>query len=196
MKRLLLALAFLASSCWAQDDPHAHHHHTMMPAGEPTLVRSEHTYALPDVQVVRQDGKRLSLAQAVNDGRPVLLNFIYTTCTAICPITSAVVAETRARLGQHADMINMVSISIDPEQDTPKRLAAYAKTYGSAGTWSHFTGTTHDSILIQRAFEAWRGDKMSHQPTTFIRLTAGGPWVRLEGFAKPEDLVAELHMSH
>jgi protein SCO1/2 len=155
-------------------------------------MRSEHAYKLPALKVTRADGKRLALADAIDDGRPVLLNFIYTSCTAICPITSQVFLELRERMSvAQRDGVNMVSISIDPEQDTPARLTDYAKRYGGAGVWSHYTGSSADAIEIQRAFETWRGDKMNHQPTTFLRAAPGKPWVRLDGFYTPAALFGE-----
>jgi protein SCO1/2 len=170
-------------------DPHAAH---KLAAGQD---RSEQNYVLPAVKMTRGDGKRMTLAEALDDGRPVMLNFIYTSCNAICPVTSQVFVEVRERLGAERDKINMVSISIDPEQDTPRRLTAYAKRFGSAGTWAHYTSSSADAIEIQRAFGAWRGDKMNHQPTTYMRGAPGKPWVRLDGFFSPEDLVSNyLHV--
>jgi protein SCO1/2 len=128
----------------------------------------------------------------VDDGRPVMLNFVYTTCTAVCPITSQVFAEVRGLLGEHRDHVNMVSVSIDPEHDTPRALKTYAKKYGAYGTWTHITSTTAGSVMIQRAFEVWRGDKMNHTPTTFIRCSPSKPWIRFDGFATPQDLVKGL----
>ncbi len=153
--------------------------------------RSEHLYPLPALQVTRADGRRLSLAEAIDDGRPVVLNFIYTTCTAVCPVTSQVFVELRERLGAARDKVNMVSISIDPEQDQPRQLSAYAKRFGSAGVWAHYTGSSADAVEIQRAFGAWRGDKMNHQPITYLRASPGKPWVRLDGFYGPSALLAE-----
>lgn len=178
------ALSLLGVNAIAAD-AHAGHH---MADGQ---VRSEHSYALPDVKVVRADGKRMTLPQALNDGRPVVLNFIYTSCNAICPVTSQVLAEFRAKLGADTEKTNMVSISIDPEQDTPRRLTEYAKRFGEAGVWAHYTSSSADAVDIQRAFEAWRGDKMNHQPTTYVRQAPGKPWVRLDGFWGPDALLAE-----
>jgi protein SCO1/2 len=168
----------------AAADDHAGH---TMAAG---TSHSMESYKLPDVRVTRNDGKRMTLAEALDDGRPVMLNFIYTSCNAICPVTSQVFVEVRERLGSDRDKINMVSISIDPEQDTPKRLTAYAKRFGSSGTWAHYTSSSADAIEIQRAFGAWRGDKMNHQATTWLRTAPGKPWQRYEGFTSPADLVA------
>ncbi len=166
-------------------DPHAGH---QMAGGQ---MRSEHVYRLPSLKVTRADGKRLDLAAAIDDGRPVLLNFIYTSCNAICPVTSQVFLEVRERLGAERDKVNMISISIDPDQDTPAKLTEYANRFGSAGAWNYFTSSSADAIEIQRAFETWRGDKMNHQPTTFLRVAPGKPWVRLDGFYGPTAIVNE-----
>jgi protein SCO1/2 len=190
-----LAACALALACAAWQMPaHAaaaadsHAGHTLG-SGQQHSVQN---YSLPAVKLTRGDGKRMSLAEAIDDGRPVMLNFIYTSCNAICPVTSQVFVEFRERLGSvERDKINMVSISIDPEQDTPRRLTAYAKRFGSAGTWSHYTSSSADAIEIQRAFGAWRGDKMNHQPTTWLRVAPGKPWQRYDGFIGPEQLVQQ-----
>jgi protein SCO1/2 len=149
-------------------------------------------YRVPEAPVIRQDGKRVMLPVLLNDGRPVLLNFIFTSCNAICPVTSQVFMGVREQLGDRRDAINMVSISIDPEEDTPRSLAKYAGKYGTYGTWTHVTSTASDSMAIQRAFDAWRGDKMNHMPTTYIRCAPNKPWLRFDGFATPQDLVKGL----
>ena len=155
-------------------------------------TRSEHVYTLPALKLTRADGQRTSLSEAIDDGRPVILNFIYTSCNAICPVTSQVFTELRERLGAERDKVNMVSISIDPDQDTPRLLTEYAKRFGSAGVWSHYTSSSAAAVEIQRAFGAWRGDKMNHQPVTYLRAAPGKPWVRLDGFFGPAALLAEF----
>jgi protein SCO1/2 len=165
--------------------------HTPLADIAPGIKRSVAAYPMPAVSLTRADGKRLSAAEALDDGRPVMLNFVYTSCNTICPVTSQVFMQTRELLGAQREQVNMVSISIDPEQDTPRKLAAYAKRYAGAGQWAHYTGSVNESLALQRAFSAWRGDKMNHQPLTFLRAAPGQPWVRLDGFASPEQLLAE-----
>jgi len=188
---------WLAAASWmllAAGTATAHEDHSGHQAVGPN-ARSEHEYTLPALKVVRADGKRMTLAEAVDDGRPVMLNFVYTSCNAICPVTSQVFVEVRERLGADRDKVNMVSISIDPEQDTPAKLTEYANRFGSAGVWAHYTSSSADAVAIQRAFDAWRGDKMNHQPTTYLRAGPGKPWVRLDGFYGPSALVAEFRKS-
>jgi len=65
-------------------DEHAHHHLTPVPGTNRTTVN----YAIPDVRLVRQDGVAVNLGEELNDGRPVVLSFIYTSCTSVCPLIS------------------------------------------------------------------------------------------------------------
>ncbi len=176
-----------AGDSLAHHDSHAHHHFMM-----PETKRLMAEYAIPQVKLVRDDGKTVALADELNDGRPVVLNFIYTTCNAICPVTSKTLSKLQDELGTDRDRVHLVSISIDPEQDTPAKLAAYAKKYDAGPAWQHYTGTREASITAQRAFDAYRGNKMNHTPVTFLRAAPGTPWVRIEGFATAQDLLGEL----
>jgi protein SCO1 len=174
----------------APADEHAHHHHMMGMA--PAVTRTTANYAMPDVTLMRSDGTRVKLAQELNDGQPVLLDFIYTSCTTICPVMTQTFAEVQKRLGKDAAKVKMVSVSVDPEQDTPSRLTEYAKKYGAGAQWSFYTGSVEASIAVQRSFDVYRGDKMNHSPVTFFRAAPGQPWVRLEGFATPDAVLGEV----
>jgi protein SCO1/2 len=171
-------------------DPHAHHHHMM--EAPPPVARSTAHYLAPDVMLVRSDGARVSFARELDDGRPVLLDFIYTTCTTICPVMTQTFAEVQKRLGPDAAKVKMVSVSIDPEEDTPARLTSYAKRYAAGAQWTFYTGTAEASVAVQRAFDAYRGDKMNHAPVTYFRSAPGHPWVRLDGFVTPDAVIGEV----
>lgn len=170
-------------------DMHAHHHHHEMSM---ETKRSEVNLVLPDVQMVRQDGEKVNFSAELQDGRVAVLSFIYTTCTAVCPMTSQTIFKLQGKLGGDLDKVHLVSVSIDPEQDTPERLAAYAKKYHASKLWDHYTGTEEASVTIQKAMGAYRGDKMNHQPVTFIRRPNNGSWVRIDGFATADDLLHEV----
>jgi protein SCO1 len=197
-----VALAALAAACLAMlaparcvaggHDEHAGHMHPMPPKG--AWVRSTADYKVPALTLVRADGTKASFPKELDDGKPVILNFIYTTCTAICPVMSQIFAEVQNRLGDDKGNVQMVSISIDPEQDTAPRLAEYAKRYAAGPQWRFYTGTLEASIAVQKAFNAYRGDKMNHLPLTLIRSAPGKPWVRMDGFATPDDIVREFRL--
>jgi len=170
----------------------AHDMHGMQMDDEPEgsrPVRSTREYAVPDVRLVRQDGKAVSLRQEMDDGRPVVLNFIYTTCTDICPLMSSVLEQFQRRLGAEAGKVHLMSISIDPEQDTPARLAEYARRFHAGPGWQHYTGTLDASIAAQRAFGVYLGTKSAHSVVTLVRAAPGKPWLRIDGIVKPDELV-------
>lgn len=162
---------------------------TTAPAREPAVTMSSVQYTVPDVMLVRQDDKRVSLPREMNDGRPVVLNFIFTTCGSICPLMSQVLGQFQRELGAESAHVHLMSISIDPEEDTPPRLREYARQFGAGPGWNHYTGTLAASQTAQRAFDVYRGDKMSHTPVTLVRAAPGQPWLRIDGFVTPDQLL-------
>ncbi|KVU67714.1 hypothetical protein WK72_15730 [Burkholderia ubonensis] len=173
-----------AESATESADMHMHH------AVAPGTTHSMADYALPPVELVRDDGKTVSLVDELNDGRPVILTFIYTSCTTICPMISQTLERLQGELGSDRDKVHIVSISIDPEEDTPARLRAYAARFDAGPEWQHYTGTVDASIAAQRAFNVYRGDKMNHAPVAFLRAAPGRQWMRIDGFATPSELLA------
>ncbi|MBI2319096.1 MAG: SCO family protein [Betaproteobacteria bacterium] len=188
--RLRLALAGTAFALAAAVFPaQAHDHHDAHDA--PGYARKAAAYRLPEATLVRADGSRANFPSEIDDGKPVILNFVFTTCTAICPVLSQSFAEFQRLLGTERNKVRMVSISIDPEEDTPERLAAYAKRFGAGRQWDFYTGSVQASVALQKAFQTYFGDKMHHRPMTFMRAAPGEAWVRLEGFATPGELLKE-----
>ena len=155
------------------------------------VVRKMMNYSVPRIELVRDDNRTVSLPDEMSDGRPVIMNFIYTTCTSACPLTSHTFEELQAKLGKDREKVHMMSISIDPEQDTPRQLAAYAHKYEAKSQWQFYTGTSQASLTAQRAFGVYYGDKMSHTPVTLLRAAPGKTWLRIDGFASADDLLHE-----
>jgi protein SCO1/2 len=187
---LAALLAVGGPAAWAQSmADHSHHHGHEMAAG--AAKRSVESYKVPALDLVRQDGKPASLPAELDDGRPVMLNFIYTSCTAICPLTTQVFSQVQEKLGADKATLHMVSISIDPEYDTPARLTEFARKHQAGAQWQFYTGSREASVAVQKSFNAYRGDKMNHVPITYLRAAPGKPWVRLDGMRSPDDLVKE-----
>lgn len=186
-------LAFFASvaiaSAAAHDATDSHAHHQDAAASSARITAD---YIVPDVQLVRDDGSTVKLTQELNDGRAVVLGFIFTSCTSICPLSSQTFAELQAKLGPDRAKVHLVSISIDPEEDTPVRLREYARRFDAGPGWQHYTGTLAASRTVQRAFNADRGGKMNHAPVTFVRAAPGARWIRIDGFASADQLANEL----
>jgi protein SCO1 len=179
-----------APAAWAHQGTHA-----ASPAGAATegaaVSRSLVQVRLPSVRVRQHTGRVVAFDAALDDTRPVLLNFVYTTCTGICLPMSQLFAAAQERLGAGADQLQMVSVSIDPGQDTPARLAEYAGRFAAGPQWAFDTGSQEAIDAIQRAFNVYRPDKMSHTPVTFVRPRGARQWVRLDGFPSPDQLIRE-----
>lgn len=168
-----------------------HAHHAAQLSGADDYKRSVREYSIPDVSLTNADARTVRLRELLGTREPVMLNFIFTTCGAICPVMSQVFSEVPAKLGTSSAKLRMISISIDPENDTPAELKSYGKRFNATDRWQFLTGRMEDVTLIQRAFDSYRGDKMNHEPLTLLRAGPDKPWVRIDGFASSTALAKE-----
>ena len=177
-----------------QAAPMDHSQHAAMAAtaGSQAYKRSTQSYAaIPDVVLIDANARPVRLRELLSSGDPVMVNFIFTTCTTICPVMTQVFADARTRLGGESKSLRMVSISIDPENDTPAQLKAYSRKFGADARWTFLTGSVKDINDVQRAFDIYSGDKMTHTPLTLIHQPRSTTWVRIDGFANAEQLAGE-----
>ena len=168
----------------------ADHCEHMAIAAKAPIKRSETSYRLPVVPMLDQHGRKVVFSEALDDGRPVIMNFVFTSCTTVCPVMTQIFAEVQARLGAAVGRVHMVSVSIDPQYDTPARLLAYARDHGAGAQWDFYTGSSDASMAVQKAFDAYRGDKMNHAPLTMLRAANSSNWVRLDGFVGADEIVS------
>lgn len=159
-------------------------------AAEERYTRTVEDYTAPDVTLVDQTGRPVRLREIVAGPSTVILDFIYGTCTTICPILSAGFASLQRRLGDEAEAIRLVSVSIDPEHDTPEIMARYLERYRARPGWDFLTGSREDIDSVMRAFKAYVPNKMAHFPVTFLRQR-DGRWVRIYGLIGTAELLAE-----
>lgn len=191
LSNTFLFLGLVMSPCTSIGGEHDHHG-AGMDSMRGVYTRSIASYNIPDLKLVDMNGATVSLRDGLSGKEPVMLNFIYTTCTAICPVMSATFHHVQDQLGSEANKVRMISISIDPEYDTPEKLREYAAKYRAGPQWSLLTGSVANSIAVQQAFNSYRGNKMNHAPATFIRVGgADNSWVRLDGFASAPDIIKE-----
>lgn len=191
--RLLVALSCTGVGCLHADAVLAHEakaHDAAWSAGS-GYERSLRSYTIPDVVLVDADAQPVRLRELLASDDPVMVNFVFTTCSTICPVMVRVFADVPSRLGGAAKPPRMISISIDPEHDTPAQLKSYAANVGAGKHWRFLTGRVEAIKAVQRAFGTNSSDKMSHEPLTLLRAAPGKPWLRLDGFANPDELASE-----
>lgn len=184
-------------------DPHAAHHgdhgssHDPHASHRAALEKSDYSvsterYAVPGVSLLDQSGDSLALRTLLESDKPVALNFIFTTCTTICPVMTATFAQMRRDLGEAAKKVRLVSVTIDPEHDRPEVLEAYAKRFGAGEDWFFLTGSRADVWPVVMSFQAYAGSKTNHQPLTFLKKPQDPEWTRIDGLASGKDLAHEV----
>jgi protein SCO1/2 len=108
------------------------------------------------VSLIDQHGQAISLASL--KGKPVLIDFIYTSCASTCPVLTSKIAAVARELGPAlgAD-VRIVSITLDPEHDGPAQLAAYAKSQAvESNSWLFLTGKPAEIDQVLAAFKLRR----------------------------------------
>lgn len=179
----------MVNAATGQSDPHAHHRAAMNKAAYQV---SDGQYDVPNVQLLDGSGAEVTLQDLLDSGEPIALNFIFTTCTTICPVMTATFAQLQRELGTDAGRVHLVSISIDPEYDRPDVLATYAKQFQAGGNWTFLTGDTKDIVNVLQSFDAYTGSKMSHRPITLLKRADSQAWTRIDGLASGQSLAHEV----
>ena len=100
-----------------------------------------------------QDGRALRSEEALR-GKVWIAGFAFTSCVSICPMLTSQMANVQRRLEPHGDRVHLVTITVDPETDTPERLREYAARYGAdLSRWSFLTGEPErERATIEQGF--------------------------------------------
>ena len=105
----------------------------------------------PNVEFVDQHGRTLRFYDDIIRGRLVVINMMYTVCSGICPANTANLLSVQQQLGARVGRdIHMVSISLQPEMDSPAALKSYADKYGIGPGWTFLTGKRANMELVRR----------------------------------------------
>jgi protein SCO1 len=170
---------------------HEHHHHTPAPAAPPAATPERvDGLQIPDVPLVDQDGRPVRFSSDLIAGRVVAVNFVFTTCTTICPPMGASFAKLRQLLGERAGRdVHLISVSVDPRNDTPERLKAWAGKFGSGPGWTLVTGEPEEVTRLLKALGVYTPNLADHSPLVLVGNAARGTWTRAYGLAAPAKLV-------
>lgn len=145
---------------------------------------------IPDSQVLDQEGRKLKFYTDLVKGKTVAINFIFTTCTTICPPLAATFARVQRELGERAGRdVHLISISVDPVTDTPERLKAWGTKFRAGKGWTFLTGSKPDIDGLLRVLGSSIADKTEHSPTVIVINDDKGSVIRTYGLAKPSQLI-------
>ena len=162
---------------------------TPAPAPTPGESKTENfsfsSMQIPNVKVVDQNGKALDFYTDLVKGRNVAINFIFTTCTSVCPVLSATFRRVQVELENSQSETKLISISVDPTVDTPERLRDFAEKFKAGPGWTFVTGEkTEIDSLLQR-LGAGVGNKNDHTSMILIGNDPADVWTRTYGLSSP-----------
>lgn len=119
---------------------------------EGVLEKLEVYGQVPGFSLTERSGRRITLPDLL--GKVWIVNFFYTECTETCPLQSANMARLQADLSGEPD-VRLVSISVDPEHDTPEVLSEYANRFrADPDRWLFLTGP--NDAIYRLAIEGFR----------------------------------------
>ena len=157
-----------------------------------TQVLRPHVAALPAVALTTMQGEARLLDSALATDVPLVLNFVFTTCSTSCSLQTAVLAQVQREWQGRGRKLQLASITIDPDNDTPEQLRRFAGGFRTGPGWQFYTGRFDDLLRVQKHFDVYRGSKASHPPVLMMRRETRAPWLRVEGFPGAAELVALL----
>jgi Uncharacterized protein SCO1/SenC/PrrC, involved in biogenesis of respiratory and photosynthetic systems len=148
---------------------------------------------IPDTIVLDQDGRKLNFYTDLVKGKTVAINFIFTTCTTICPPMTATFRRVQQSLEESAGAgdIQFISISVDPTTDVPERLKSFAAKFKAGPNWKFITGNKPEIDELLRALGSFVPDKNDHTPLVLIGNDTAKFWTRTYGLA-PASQIANL----
>jgi protein SCO1/2 len=148
--------------------------------------------AIPDARLTDQNGHQVRFTSDVLGQRPALISFIYTSCTTTCPLVGATVAAVTEHLEADLADLAVVSISIDPEYDTPARLLAWREQYGDLPRWTLLTGPKREINELLRAFGTYSANLEEHSEILLVGPNAAGQWTRMSSLAAWDKVAAVI----
>jgi protein SCO1/2 len=173
------------------DDPHAHHKAMMNKLAEPAKTTE---VELLDLVLTDQNGDEMKFVSDVIGDRIVVMDFVYTSCTTVCPVISAVFGQVQNKLGEQlGDEVVLVSVSVDPVRDTPQRLKAYAATHKAQPGWIWLTGNKRTMDKVLDGLGAYTPNFENHPAMVLVGDGRTGEWSRYFGFPSPDRLVEQVN---
>lgn len=142
--------------------------------------------SVSNVTLTDQNGRQVKLYDLIR-GKVVAMNFIFTTCTTICPPMGANFSELNRRLAaDRGEDLAMISISIDPGNDTPERLKAWSEKFKPGPGWTLLTGETQVVYQLLKELKVFTPLKEDHAPILLVGTEGKDNWIRTNGLAEAD----------
>jgi cytochrome oxidase Cu insertion factor (SCO1/SenC/PrrC family) len=162
------------------------------PSGDAALTFS--SSKIPNTRILDQNGKQLNFYDDLIKGKTVAVNFIFTTCTTVCPPLTATFRKVEQTASERGLDVKLVSVSVDPVVDTPERLRAFAEKFNAGQSWTFVTGEKGEIDALLQSLGVAVTNKNDHTPMILIGNDSVDYWTRAYGLSPASrlvDLIAE-----
>lgn len=150
---------------------------------EPPENVSAHKY-FTDVALIDQNGREQRLYSDLMRGKVVVIGAMFTECTGSCPVMAATFQKLQNRLGDRlGSEVRLISISVDPQHDSPARLREFGQRFGAKPGWSLVTGTKDNLDTALRKLGLWVENREAHGNMMLIGNDRTGLWKKAFGLA-------------
>jgi len=165
--------------------PHDHSHMTKTTAEESPAQKY-----FTDVELLNQDGKKVRFYSDVLKGKTVVVNAFFTTCTSVCPPMNRNMEKIQEVLGDRVGRdVFLVSMTVDPETDTPARIKDYARKFHAGPGWIFLTGKKENLDWALYKLGQYVEQKDDHKTIFIIGNEPTGLWKKAFGMANVAELV-------
>ena len=149
---------------------------------------------IPNLQVKNQDGETVRFYDDLIKGKIVIISFIYTSCTDICPLTTARLSQLEDRLGDALGRdVFMISMTVDPKRDTPEKMKEFSAAFQTRPGWTFVTGALEDIRAINYKFGERSEILSEHRNQIVLGNDATGEWQRDSAFSDLNRLEMTIH---
>lgn len=189
MNRLLLGLSLclmVVATATAQTKPPEPHDHSQAVPQDASAAAKYFS----DVELLNQDGKKVRFYSDVLKGKTVVVNAFFTSCTSVCPPMNRNMEKIQEAFGNRVGKdVFLVSITVDPEVDTPTRLKEYAQKFHAGAGWIFLTGKKENLDWALYKLGQYVEKKDDHKTIFIIGNEPTGLWKKAFGMASFAELV-------
>ena len=156
-------------------------------------VESGSEFIIPDVKLFNQHGEEVNFYSDLIKNKIVAINFIFTRCGMTCPLLGYKFGRLQKSLGERVGSeVYLISVSIDPVNDTPEKLKAWSEPFNKGEGWTQVTGSKQNVDYLLKALEAFAPDTEDHSTMVLMGDESQGEWKRLDGLSSAETLKTAL----
>jgi protein SCO1/2 len=179
----------MASLTARAHDEHRHDRSAQQIVDDRLAEFDSSTCSIPEAKLLTVDGEPIRLYEDLAKSKTVAISFVYTRCTTICSPIAANVGQLKEALGSRAGRdVHLISLTIDPENDTPPRLKAWSSQFEPGTGWTFVTGEKQRIDRLLKGLKVFAPNIEDHPPIMIIANDNTGDCVYTNGLNAPEEL--------